>query len=88
MKAKLTLTDCTAPNGPNNCQRTFSSVSGAKLYTKMHQPEPFIGFDESIVLAKISLVSGEYLEDAKLYLKIINTYIRCNENIYFNEVHN
>ena len=54
----------------------------------MHQPEPFIGFDESIVLAKISLVSGEYLEDAKLYLKIINTYIRCNENIYFNEVHN
>lgn len=64
---QLTLTDCTAPNGPNNCQRTFSSVSGAKLYTKIHQPEPFIGFVESIEFAKISLVNGEYLEDAKLF---------------------
>ena len=27
----LTLTFCTAPKGPNSCQRTFSSVSGAKL---------------------------------------------------------
>lgn len=66
----LTLTDCTAPNGPNNCHRTFSSVSGAKLYTKMHQPEPLIGFDDNIELVKMSLVSGEYLDDAKLFCNL------------------
>ena len=32
----ITLTFCTAPNGPKSCQRMFSSVSGARLYTKMH----------------------------------------------------
>lgn len=68
----LTLTDCTAPNGPKSCHKTFSSVSGAKLYTKIHQPDPLIGFVESIELAKISFVNGEYLEDAKLYLSIVN----------------
>lgn len=34
----MTLTLCTAPNGPKSCHRTLSSVSGARLYTKMHQP--------------------------------------------------
>ena len=34
----MILTFCTAPNGPNNCQRILSSVSGAKLYTNIHQP--------------------------------------------------
>lgn len=62
----LTLTDCTAPNGPNNCHKTFSSVSGAKLYTKIHHPEPLIVFVDSIELAKMSLVNGEYLEEVKL----------------------
>ena len=35
-KNLITLTFCTAPNGPKSCQRMFSSVSGARLYTKMH----------------------------------------------------
>lgn len=38
----------------------------------MHQPDPLIGFVDNIELASISLVRGEYLEDAKLYLSIIN----------------
>lgn len=37
----------------------------------MHQPEPFIGLVDIIELAKISFVSGEYLEDAKLYVQKI-----------------
>ena len=32
----FTLTFWTAPKGPKSCQRMFSSVSGARLYTKMH----------------------------------------------------
>ena len=57
----FTLTDCTAPNGPNSCHKTFSSVSGAKLYTKMHHPDPFMAFVGIIVLAKRSPANGEYL---------------------------
>lgn len=38
----------------------------------MHQPEPFIGFDDNIELVKMSLVSGEYLDDAKLLSKQTN----------------
>uniref|UniRef100_A0A1B0AY06 Uncharacterized protein n=1 Tax=Glossina palpalis gambiensis TaxID=67801 RepID=A0A1B0AY06_9MUSC len=31
-KSRITLTDWTAPNGPNNCHKTFSSVSGKTNY--------------------------------------------------------
>lgn len=56
-----TFTDWTAPNGPNNCHNTFSSVSGARLYTKMHQPEALIAFPGSMAFASKSFpVNGEY----------------------------
>lgn len=55
----LTLTDCTAPKGPKSCHNTFSSVSGAKLYTKMHQPELVMVFPCIMLLVIRSLVSGE-----------------------------
>lgn len=46
----MTLTLCTAPNGPNSCHRTLSSVSGARLYTKMHQPVAFRAVVEVLLL--------------------------------------
>lgn len=85
MILKLTLTDCTAPNGPNSCQRTFSSVSGAKLYTKIHQPDPLMGLVDNIELAKMSFVSDEYLEDAKLYLSIVNVSFMVDHDFSYSE---
>lgn len=67
-KSLITFTLCTAPNGPNSCHRTFSSVSGAKLYTNIHQPAPVIALfgvdvvDGRRVLVPSKLLSrGEYL---------------------------
>ena len=37
-KSLITLTERTAPNGPNNCHNVRSSVSGARLYTKRVNP--------------------------------------------------
>lgn len=72
-----TFTDCTAPNGPNNCHSTFSSVSGAKLYTKMHQPDALIAFPGSIAFASKSLpVNGEYR------LRINRKFLNSNYLIY------
>lgn len=62
-RSLITLTLCTAPNGPNNCHSTFSSVSGAKLYTKIHQPDPLIAFVGRIALPSRSPVSGENLHN-------------------------
>lgn len=62
-KSLITFTLWTAPNGPKSCHRTFSSVSGAKLYTKMHHPDPFIAFPGSIEFANRSPAKGEYLRE-------------------------
>lgn len=59
---RTTLTLCTAPNGPNSCHSTFSSVSGAKLYTNIHQPDPLIVLPGIIVLANKFSANGEYLK--------------------------
>lgn len=81
-----TLTDCTAPKGPNNCQRTFSSVSGAKLYTKIHHPDPLMVLVDIIELASISFVRGEYLEDAKLFFKVKISYSDLDSNFLFGRI--
>ncbi|KAK6171808.1 hypothetical protein SNE40_018235 [Patella caerulea] len=74
-KSRITFTLWTAPNGPNNCHRTLSSVSGARLYTNIHQPVPLVLSDEdedevvaagvvlgSNVLGRRPGSSGEYLQ--------------------------
>lgn len=68
----MTLTFCTAPKGPNSCHSVLSSVSGAKLYTKMHQPAPLsallavaaaaVGISVFAVPRMEPASSGEYLE--------------------------
>ncbi|KAE9525222.1 hypothetical protein AGLY_014290 [Aphis glycines] len=60
-KSLITFTLCTAPNGPNSCHNTFSSVSGAKLYTNMHQPDPFIELPGNMEFANRSPANGTAL---------------------------
>lgn len=58
VKSRMTLTLCTAPKGPKSCQRTLSSVSGAKLYTKMHQPVELRAVVEELLLAAVAAVAA------------------------------
>ena len=59
----MTLTFCTAPKGPNSCHRMFSSVSGARLYTNRHQPEPVraVPGSSELPIRLSAEVPGEYL---------------------------
>ena len=79
----MTFTLCTAPNGPNNCQRTFSSVSGAKLYTNIHQPAQVTDVPGDDAVVGIMVLVPRRLVSSGEYLKQKNTYEPHYEKTFF-----
>lgn len=67
------LTLKTAPNGPKSCHSTASSVSGGRLYTKIHHPVPTT-LPQGVELASAASCTGEVLVPANYISLLANPF--------------
>lgn len=69
----LALTLRTAPNGPKSCHSIASSVSGGRLYTKIHHPVPTT-LPQGVELASAASCTGEVLVPANYISLLANPF--------------
>lgn len=79
------LTLKTAPNGPKSCHSTASSVSGGRLYTKIHHPVPTT-LPHGVEFASAASCTGEVLVPANVSFPHLRTSHQNRNYLFFNYI--